>query len=254
MKTSKPTCNLCGGDNFEPVGGRKTARCAQCESLERTRAIKLILDELGLPKRGSRILHFAPEKSLSKVLSNQTKYEAVDLFPQLFKFTDVKKFDITTDVEKLPSKKYDLIIHSHVMEHIPCDITSVLYHIHRALKPGGWHIFCIPILSDTTYAEDLGFISREYATKEFGQYDHVRRWGSKDLGKTLGMALVLPYEYNLEKRFDAATLKKYAIPESMWHGYNPSSVLALRRDDMKLLGADSVTKKIRQKARRALQR
>lgn len=235
MKMNKPSCNLCGGTKFEPVGNRKNARCAKCDSLERTRVMKLVLDDLGLPRKGSRVLHFAPEPGMSKILSDGTDYEAVDLFPDLFKFTKVKKFDITKDVAELPSKRYDLIVHSHVMEHIPCDTTAVLYHLHRALKPKGVHLCCIPILPNKTYAEDLGPISRDHATKEFGQYDHVRRWGSKDLGKTLGMALRLPYDYDIETQIGAERLRAHAIPESMWHGYNPSSVLTLRRDDMNLI-------------------
>lgn len=197
--------------------------------------MKLILDDLGLPKPGQRVLHIAPERGLGPYIKNLTGdlYEAVDLVPKNFGWVTTKKLDLTTDAAELPSESYDLIIHSHVMEHIPCNITAVLFHLHRALKPTGWHICCIPIVNGA-YEVDLRAMDKEQATKRFGQFDHVRRFGADDLNLTLGMIFRLPEQYDLEDRFGTSLLDAHNIPMPARKGWSMHSILAFRKDDLLL--------------------
>nr|WP_226946814.1 class I SAM-dependent methyltransferase [Rhizorhabdus phycosphaerae] len=145
--------------------------------------------------------------------------------------------DLVRDAAALPSGHYDLIIHSHVMEHIPGNVTAVLYHLHRALKPEGRHICCIPIIRDGHSAEDLGPLDPADATARFGQDDHVRRFGGRDVQQTLGMIFRLPEHYDLTATFDEPTLIRNNIPRVVWRGWCPSSVLALGKEDLLLRGA-----------------
>lgn len=218
------------------MGSRKSVRCAGCGSLERTRVIKLFLDREGLPKPGSSILHFAPERGLTPVLAagGTTDYDPVDFAPELFPFCKVRKFDLCVDAAKLPSHRYDLIVHSHIAEHIPCNITAVLYHMHRALKPGGLHLMCIPFLGGC-YEEDLGPLTAEAATRRFGQKDHVRRFGTANLAATVGMIFRLPPRYSLAHWFSAETLDACNIPDAARTGFTPSTVLAMKKDDLLLV-------------------
>lgn len=232
------SCNICGSTVFEPIGARPFGKCKGCGSVERTRALKLFLDELGLPKCGSRVLHFAPERGLAKLFIDAgCDYDPRDFDPARYPHTKTKHIDLIKDAEKLPERSYDLILHCHVLEHVPCDITTILYHLHRALKDDGWHVCCIPIFPNKTYAEDLGKLDPDYATKEFGQFDHVRRWGALDLDRTLGMALKIPEKYDLVERFGVETLKGFNIPEFAWRGWQQNSILVLCRGDMKLLAS-----------------
>jgi phosphoglycolate phosphatase len=215
---------------------RKNVRCSQCGSLERTRIIQLLLNKYQVPAKGQKFLHFAPERQFARTFREilGENYWPVDYFPDLFPFEKVKKFDLTTDAEELESESFDLILHSHVIEHIPCNYTAVLYHLHRALKQNGLHIFCIPITPDKHYACDFGQLEPHYALKQYGQEDHVRRFGSLDIQKTLGMVFKLPAEYNLEDVVQPELLDAHNIPPYARRGWTPHSVLVMRKSDLKL--------------------
>jgi len=113
-------------------------------------------------------------------------------------------------------------------------ITAVLYHLHRALKPDGRQICCIPISRNGHYAEDLGPLDAETATARFGQDDHVRIFGGKDIQRTLGMLFRLPADYDLTTIFDEPTLIRNNIPDILWRGWSPNSVLVIAKDDLLL--------------------
>lgn len=229
-------CNICEGTRFGHQGTRENVRCLNCSSLERTRAIKLHLDRLDAPSRGDRILHIAPERGIAEFLRERAGdgYEAVDLFPDLFPHVAARRFDLCTDAAGLPSAEYDLILHSHVLEHVPCNWTMVLLHLHRALKPGGHHLFAIPILSGH-FEESLAPLPKEEAVRRFGQDDHVRRLGRADLERTLGMVFAGDLaEHALDRWFDAAILNAASIPEAMRPDLNSSTVFVFGKDELQL--------------------
>jgi hypothetical protein len=228
-------CNVCGGKRFGDQRTRKGVRCMQCGSLERTRVLQLVLFESAIIRPGLRVMHLAPElgiaRNVKKVVGKG--YEPYDLFPEKFRGLEVRKMNLVTDVEGLPSEHYDVIVHSHVMEHIACDATAVFFHLHRSLRSSGRHVFCVPIRAGY-YEAQLGGLTAEERTRRFGQDDHVRLYGARDLGATLGMIFKLPAEYDLEKQFSAGVLDKFNIPKNIRKGFNSSSVLALRKEDIKL--------------------
>jgi len=168
-----------------------------------------------------RVLHLAPDAGVGRYLKSivgNEGYDARDLKPSIYaEDLNVKPIDLVTDSESLPPDYYDLVLHTHVMEHIPCNVTAVLWHLHRALKPSGRHIFCIPIMPGH-YAENIGPLSRDERTAQFGQFDHCRRFGAQDMALSLGMLFRLrPFDYS---HVPPATLAAYAIPR---HSAAPSS-------------------------------
>ena len=175
--------------------------------------LKLVLDKHQLPREGQRMLHLAPEIRLAQYFRSVlgAGYHPVDIAPERYPWEVVRRFDLATDAESLATRSYDIILHSHVMEHIRCNVTAALFHLHRALTADGYHIFCIPIYPGT-YAADFGDISRDRATKEFGQHDHVRRFGSDDLQFTLGMIFQIPLLYDLSDQVSAEDLDACNIP------------------------------------------
>lgn len=188
------SCNICGNTEFRDYSSRKKVFCPECKSVERTRAIYHIIEKDGLLNNGSKVLHFAPELGLANYFRKKVgddNYSRYDKFPDVYdQSIGVKEFDLTTDVVDLPSDHFDLILHVHVLEHLPCWIAPVLWHLQRALKPGGTHLFAMPIDAGS-YREDLGRLSDEDRLKRFGQKDHVRVFGQQALDSTLGMVIDL---------------------------------------------------------------
>lgn len=189
MDQESPCCNICGGSAFKPFANRPAAQCVQCWSLERSRAMAFFIERWGLLQPGRRVLHFAPERGIGTMVQRAVgtdNYEAYDLFPELFyPGLGVQHFDLTA-CATLETERYDLIIHAHVMEHIPCYIAPVFWHLHRALAPGGTHLFFIPVMRGR-HASDFNDISEDERRLRFGQKDHVRRFGEADIDMTIGM-------------------------------------------------------------------
>jgi Methyltransferase domain len=229
------TCNLCGCERFAEMNGRPRARCESCGSLERTRVLKLMLDAWCDLRAGSRIFHLAPERGIYESISKVAgvDYKLVDLHPEAYSFAPLERFDVALDVERLPSRRYDIVIHSHVMEHVPCNVTAALYHLHRSLTDGGTHLFSVPITGEA-YECDLGHLSDSERARRFGQDDHYRRFGAKDMHRTLGMVFRLPQRYELTDHFPAEMLDRYSIPSSARSGFTSHSVFCLKKADLKL--------------------
>ena len=144
-----------------------------------------------------------------------------------------------TELEGLKSRNFDFIIHSHVLEHIPCDEAYTLFHLHRALKEDGRHIFVVPFVKgsyDCTFAE-IGRVERE---RRFVQWDHVRRFGLEDISQTLGKLIELSYDFNAEDILPKEELERIRLPKYTWKGLSVFTVIDLGRYDMKLLDSSRV--------------
>lgn len=229
-------CNICGHKKFLDMNNRTAIRCAKCGSLERTRVIKLMLDRHGLPKKGMKVLHLAPEGGLARNIRDivgADSYDARDIDLARYEHVKVTYFDLVEAVHTLPRNHFDLIIHSHVMEHLPCNVTAVLYHLHRALSETGVHVFSIPILNGY-YEESLFPISDEERQRRFAQFDHVRRFGKEDLQRSVGMIFKIPDTYDLKLYYSKTELDAANIPEVARQDYTGHSVFMLRKNDLLL--------------------
>jgi len=233
-------CNICGCTSFADFNGRKNVACTQCGSVERTRLLWLYLDRLIRP--GHKVLHCAPEKGIYQQLVKRLApgdYVATDIDPDRYKWAEgLVSLDLS-NLEELPSKEYDFIVHSHVLEHVPCNEAYTLYHLHRALKEDGRHLFIIPVQKghyDCTYV-DVGRPERE---RRFGQWDHVRWFGREDLDQSLGKLIDLPWNYDAARDFPAYLLAGHNIPSQSCKGITGNTVFNLGRYDMKLLSREPV--------------
>lgn len=217
----KPACPICGSRTFVDFRQRKAARCATCGSLERTRAIKLFLDRHVVLEPGCRVLHIAPEIEIGKFLHRRCGdgYEPADFDPGRYSRRlglAVRKFDLCRDAAGLPAEHYDLILHSHVLEHIPCNYTVALQRLHRAVKIGGTHLFCVPVAAGY-FAEDLDpRLGAAERIVRFGQADHMRRFGRDDFAVTLGEVFAIDAGYSLRDFFTKEDLEGARISEKNW--------------------------------------
>ena len=227
-------CNLCGSDAFRDMGNRKDAICTRCGSYERTRVMKLFLDSN--PRvAGASILHLAPERGLYSYLSEVAgDYITGDIDLERYSHIPaIHKIDLCDVKTYTGLGRFDFIIHSHVIEHVPCNYTAVLMNLHRLLKPDGIHMFAFPIYG-SAYAEDLSDLSESEKERRFGQYDHCRKFSSIDLDRTLGAIFKLPETYDLRDRFPDAVLDAANIPEIARKGFSGHSIFRFSRSDLLL--------------------
>jgi SAM-dependent methyltransferase len=158
---------------FGPFGWplRPEAICAHCGSLERHRLLKLWLDKNREQIAGKRVLHFASETAVSDLLRPLAdKYVTADLTPGRDLQLNIEKLD-------LPDESYDVIVCSHVLEHV--DDRAALGEMHRVLAVDGIALLMVPVIEgwQETY-ENNAITDPNGREVHFGQDDHVRYFGS----------------------------------------------------------------------------
>lgn len=120
-----------------------------------------------------RVLHFAPEYFFYRRFkaSPNLKYETADL---MLKWVD-HKVDITQI--QFPDASFDVVICSHVLEHVPDDRAG-MRELYRILKPGGWGLILVPIDNalPVTFEDDT-IVTPEAREEKYGHWDHKRLYG-----------------------------------------------------------------------------
>jgi SAM-dependent methyltransferase len=161
-----PICDYRGPfiDISPTTGLRKFAQCPRCNSMERHRLQKLVLDKVFKDYNFSqaRILHFAPEAFFSRHFKQLFhEYISADLY--------IPNVDVKCDITELPfaDREFDYVYASHVLEHVKDDLKA-LAEIKRILKPNGVAILPVPIVGETTI---------EYPEPNPLESEHVRAPG-----------------------------------------------------------------------------
>jgi SAM-dependent methyltransferase len=174
---SQRFCSVCGKSAriFKTYGTipRKDAICPFCGAFERHRLLMNFLrfkTDLftGSPKA---FLHVAPEPAFIPLFQQVAGdgYLTADLLKP-----DVKeKMDIT-DIRH-PDNSFDVIVCSHVLEHVEDD-RKAMRELCRVLKTTGWAILNVPITATLTF-EDPSITDPEERQRVYGQFDHVRNYG-----------------------------------------------------------------------------
>lgn len=162
-------------------------------------------------KKGISLLHISPEycfyEKFKKIRDIQ--YLPVDKFEPGYDYMPLTKdFDLLN--ENLEPEKYDFIICNHVLEHIVDDKTAI-DNLFLLLKKGGTAIISVPILENNapTY-EDCSIISPKERRKHFGQWDHVRYYGT-DISKRFENAGFHVKIIHSEKYFTESEKEMYGI-------------------------------------------
>jgi hypothetical protein len=153
------------------------AICPRCGSLPRNRLLGLALEEKKMLNTGTRLLHFAPEDNVRRHVEPRTGvYRTADLY--------AKGVDLRLNIESIdqPDASWDLIICSHVLEHV--DHRKALKELHRILAPGGTLLALFPIVEAWPHDYEAPQIQtpRERGL-HFGKENHRRRFGASVRGE-----------------------------------------------------------------------
>lgn len=165
-------CTFCGwtGFRFMSAGLRRDPNrlCPGCGSLERYRALPLLLDrEVGHGRR-VRVLELAPKPCFTAYCKNQPgwTYISSDLAsPSAMVHGDLRAMPFA-------SNSFDVIVCLHVLEHIHED-EPAFRELARLLKPDGFGVICVPLRGEHTQEG----APRSEWLRLYGQDDHVRYYG-----------------------------------------------------------------------------
>ncbi|WP_188395364.1 class I SAM-dependent methyltransferase [Oxalicibacterium flavum] len=239
--SSIATCPICGGKKFKEYNSRPNAICVSCRSLERTRFQFLVLKYLGLPKSGGSVLHVAPEKALYDFFSKSdaNKYHPCDIDPENKRYATLglmHKIDLCSDLYKIPDASFDLIVHNHVLEHIPCAVGPVLKEHVRILRPEGYFIFSVPFREAESTDECLDMnLALEERIRRFGQADHMRIFGKCDFIQLLHSIFGEHCQkFDPQMLGTKNELEQYGIPYEQVLGISGSTVFVYKKPSVNL--------------------
>lgn len=155
-------CSLCGCSAspcvFYPGASLREARCTKCGASRRTRdLVSVLLSEFSHEPdvyldpeasflQGLAIYELQAQGPLHARLKTLPGYTCSEYYPFISPGLRNEQGILCQDAQALtfPDTVFDLVISQDVMEHVT-DPWRAFAEIHRVLKPGGRHIFTVPL-------------------------------------------------------------------------------------------------------------
>ena len=204
FRSKKVKCNICywEGYRFSALAGadyiRYNAVCPVCGSVERNRALVEYLNKRGdFSDKQVKYLDIGPIKGARAYFkAKDSDYVSIDL--------DSKYAMIKMDVTKLefPDNTFDIIICSHVLEHVKDDLLATR-EIARVMKPGGTGYIMVPFNKNLT--ETI-----EYEKPNPRDPLHVRSYG-RDFADRIASAGFRVQKIDLVAEAGEANAKRYGL-------------------------------------------
>ena len=146
--------------------------CPYCGSHPRFRFMYIYLTSQYQENSNIAVLHFAPEECLIPLMKKLfgLGWKSADILPG----RAMIQADIT-DI-KVADNEFDLVICSHVLEHVQDDYRA-LHELYRILKTGGQALLVVPMNGKITTIEDPNCSDPIERLRRFGQDDHFRLYG-----------------------------------------------------------------------------
>jgi SAM-dependent methyltransferase len=147
--------------------------CSGCLSISRHRLIINYLKNNNNLNR-KKIIHFAPELSLSKYINENykiQKYDKVDLIPN----KEITHINIE-NISKSYYYNYDVVICNHVLEHV--NFIKAISNLKKLVKKNGEILLTFPIVDSWEKNYINKKIKNHYdRTLHFKQFDHLQLFG-----------------------------------------------------------------------------
>jgi SAM-dependent methyltransferase len=214
-------CACCGQHwrEFVPAGSPKRPGelCLRCGGGKRQRLMAHFLAEQLRDRPPTKLLHFAPEVSLTRVVRRfpNIEYHSIDLAPDAALQQG--------DIQDLPlePRTFDVLVCSHVLEHVPDD-AKAMSELRRVLKRDGVAYVMVPqdFDRDATY-EDPSITDPKARELAFGQDDHVRIYG-RDFPDRLRRAGFSVESRRTKDFADPATIQLYDLVDDVIYICRPT--------------------------------
>ncbi len=146
MPTAPATCNICGATLTQATQDRESAGCTNCGSNLRLRSLIALLSTeifgiaLALPDfpilKGLRALGMSDNPEIARRLAE--KFDYTNTF-----YHQPPYFD-ATQLDERDRERYDFILSSEVMEHVPPPVERAFANLAAMLKPNGALVFTTP--------------------------------------------------------------------------------------------------------------
>jgi SAM-dependent methyltransferase len=151
--------------------------CPVCDSGSRERLLHAYLKQSGLAK-AERVLNVAPDRGIHRSLFRRHKgYVAIDLDPARYRSLGRVAYGDLTNL-RYADRSFDLVLCSHVLEHIPDD-TAAMSEIARVLSLRGRAILQVPFaMRLETTMEDPSVTDLRERERRYGRPGHVRIYGA----------------------------------------------------------------------------
>jgi SAM-dependent methyltransferase len=207
-------CPICKNTflSFLRFCGRQNEWCPTCRSLGRHRLLYLYLSketDLLVARKPIRILHVGPEfcfQPLFVSIPNVT-YVSTDLMVSMVDLLGVRP-EICMSVTQacFRSNTFDLVICSHVLEHVKADRQAIA-ELFRVTKPGGLAIIPVPVAWQSEITDERDGLSPLERAELYGEADHLRMYGRDYLDRLLEAGFVT-HLYRLD---DSSLAERYRI-------------------------------------------
>jgi glycosyltransferase involved in cell wall biosynthesis len=202
-------------EQYSVFGGGYRANnvCPQCGSFDRYRSLNYIIKDIALRNDIKQVLHIAPEPKIMTFISETIPDANVILGDKYPNNSKILKIDLTNIPFK--SSSFDLILCSHVLEHIKQDRIAI-NEIFRALKPGGYAI-CPTPYSEIIFSSIEEPISINYSENQrktvFGQPDHVKLYELNDyISRFTSIGFKhIKFDINILKKYDANACEMFVF-------------------------------------------
>jgi SAM-dependent methyltransferase len=145
-----------------------------------------------------------PEFCLKPILAEipKIKYVAIDLMVSVVDWLEVRADACMSITETaFPSDAFDLVICSHVLEHVKEDRRAIA-ELFRITRPGGVAVIPVPLAWNEQATDEREGLTAAQRAALYGEAEHVRRYGRDYLDRLreAGFAAELVEAEDLQSR------------------------------------------------------
>lgn len=198
-------CPVCQGRFRAWIGGPQGS-CPRCGSSTRQKLMWLALEQDGRAFKGAcTLLHLAPEPGL------RARLRAVAGLGYMTADLSAPEADVHTDITHLVfgDARFDLVLCSHVLEHV-ADDGAAMGELYRVLRPGGTAFIQVPYNREGPTDEDATVTDPKERERRFGQFDHVRVYGT-DFEQRLSAVGFRVRKVFCSERVSASDMARYGL-------------------------------------------